>query len=182
MSEPITALHDAAGDVQHGAPHGAPHGTATASTPVRPASLPGAHPLLSRLVTEHGADWVTLADLGAWQHAAAGPAVLLVAGDAVRFPEGLDVAVVLPELRAHLGQPWRIGVAMSSEEDAIASRFGAQRRPSLIVLRDGRYATTVAGMHDWTAFVTLMQAALAHPTGPAPLAIHAQGGAPSSCH
>jgi len=147
-----------------------------------PTAAPQAHPLLQRLVREHQAEWVTLAGLSAWQQAAPGHAVLLVAGDAVRFPEGLDVAVVLPELARSLGASWRTGIALASEEDAIASRFGAQRRPSLIFLRDGRYATTVSGMHDWPEFVALVQAALVHPTGPAPLAIRAEGAGASSCH
>ena len=71
------------------------------------AALPPAHPLMQRLITEFGAEWVTLAGLSAWQQAAPGHAVLLVAGDAVRFPEGLDVAVVLPELAHSLGVSWR---------------------------------------------------------------------------
>jgi hydrogenase-1 operon protein HyaE len=141
-----------------------------------------AHPLMQRLLDAHGAQWVSLAGLDEWVKAAPGDAVVLVAGDAVRFPEGLDVAVVLPELRTAVRSTFRIGVATSTDEDAIASRFGAQRRPSLIFLRDGRYATTVAGMHDWGDYVGQVQAALAHPTGPAPLAIQALGGSAASCH
>ncbi len=148
-----------------------------------PAQTPApAHPLMQRLVDAHGAQWVGLAGLDDWVKAAPGDAVLLVAGDAVRFPEGLDVAVVLPELRTAARAAFRIGVARATDEDAIASRFGAQRRPSLIFLRDGRYATTVAGMHDWGDYVGQVQAALAHPTGPAPLAIQALGGPAASCH
>jgi hydrogenase-1 operon protein HyaE len=148
-----------------------------------PAKAPApAHPLMQRLVDAHGAQWVGMAGLDDWVKATPGDAVLLVAGDAVRFPEGLDVAVVLPELRAAARSTFRIGVATSADEDAIASRFGAQRRPSLIFLRDGRYATTVAGMHDWGDYVGQVQAALAHPTGPAPMAIQALGGPATSCH
>ncbi|MEY4763400.1 MAG: hypothetical protein RI907_73 [Pseudomonadota bacterium] len=148
----------------------------------RPAPLPTAHPLMARLVSQHGAAWVTLASLDDWLQETPGDAVLLVAGDPVRFPEGLDVAVVLPEVRARLKSGFRIGVAVANEEDALASRFGAQRRPSLIFLRDGRYATTVAGMHDWGDYVALIAAALVHPTGPAPLAIHAVGAQAPACH
>lgn len=156
-----------------------PELAATAS-PVQ--ATPQAHPLMQRLVDAHGAQWVDLSGLDDWVKAAPGDAVLLVAGDAVRFPEGLDVAVVLPELRAAVKASFRIGVATAADEDAIASRFGAQRRPSLIFLRDGRYATTVAGMHDWGDYVAQIQAALEHPTGPAPLAIQALGGGASACH
>jgi hydrogenase-1 operon protein HyaE len=156
--------------------------TPSAAPSATPTVAPPGHALLQRLVDAHGAQWVSLAGLDDWVKAAPGAAVLLVAGDAVRFPEGLDVAVVLPELRAAVKQAFRIGVATSTDEDAIASRFGAQRRPSLIFMRDGRYATTVAGMHDWGDYVGQVQVALEHPTGPAPLAIQALGGAASSCH
>ncbi len=142
-----------------------------------------APPLLTRLVTHHGAAWVGVADLDAWKAAEKGDAVLLVAGDAVRFPEGLDVAVVLPELRSTVGKPFRIGVAMPDEEDAVAQRFGAQRRPSLVFLRDGRYVTTVSGMHDWGDFVEHIRQALSMPTGMAPISISAgQGMAGPECH
>ncbi len=139
--------------------------------------------LLTRLVTDHDAAWVSVADLDAWKGAEAGDAVLLIAGDAVRFPEGIDVAVVLPELRRAAGRHFRIGVAMPDEADAVAQRFGAQRRPSLVFLRDGRYVTTVSGMHDWPDFVGLVQKALSMPTTIAPIAISAgQGMAEPGCH
>ncbi len=156
--------------------------TASPTTTAPKASPAQAHPLMQRLVDAHGAQWVDLSGLDDWVKTAPGDAVLLVAGDAVRFPEGLDVAVVLPELRAAVKASFRIGVATATDEDAIASRFGAQRRPSLIFLRDGRYATTVAGMRDWGDYVVQIQAALEHPTGPAPLAIQPLGGGASACH
>jgi hydrogenase-1 operon protein HyaE len=141
-----------------------------------------AHPLMQRLVREHGAHWVDQATLPAWLTAAAGDAVILIAGDAVRFPEGLDVAVVLPELRTESCRPFRIGIATPGDEDAIGQRYGAQRRPSLVFVRDGRYVTTVSGMHDWTDFMALVVNALASPTTHAPIAIQAAGAPASSCH
>lgn len=143
---------------------------------------PQAHPLMQRLVREHGAHWVDLATLPAWLAAAPGDAVILIAGDAVRFPEGLDVAVVLPELRTEACQPFRIGIATPADEDVIGQRYGAQRRPSLVFVRDGRYVTTVSGMHDWTDFLALVRNALASPTTHAPIAIQSAGAAASSCH
>jgi hydrogenase-1 operon protein HyaE len=142
-------------------------------------------PLLSRLVQDHAAQWVDTASLAAWADQP-GHAVLLIAGDAVRFPEGLDVAVVLPELRraAGAGQHFRIGVAISADEDELGKRYGAQRRPCLIFLRDGHYVTTVAGMHDWNEFVQMVLQALAMPTSRAPIGIAIEGGSaqPSACH
>jgi len=147
---------------------------------VKPAAP--AHALLTQLVAQHCAQWVTLLNVQAWQDAAPGDAVLLIPGDPVRFPEGLDVAVVLPQLRTAAGKPLRIGVATPTDEDAIGQHFGAQRRPSMVFLRDGRYVTVVAGMHDWGVFVGLVQEALSLPTTHAPIAIAAAGGAGASCH
>lgn len=140
-------------------------------------------PLLTSLVQEHGAQWVDAGSLAAWQ-AQAGDGVLLIAGDAVRFPEGLDVAVVLPQLKAAAGRPLHMAVARPEAEDEIAQRFGAQRRPSLVFLRDGRYVSTVAGMHDWTDFVALVRRALDTPAGFAPIGIAVDGarGPDASCH
>lgn len=155
--------------------------TMAPEAPVKKA--PSAHPLMQQLIERHGAQWVTLASLSTWQSAEAGDAVLLLAGDAVRFPEGLDVAVVLPILRDAVKRPLRIGVALADEEDAIGRQFGAQRRPSLVFLRDGRYLDTVAGMHDWTDFVKLVEAALARTPSHAPIAISPAGGMPAAgCH
>jgi hydrogenase-1 operon protein HyaE len=147
---------------------------------VKPAAP--AHALLRQLVTQHGGQWVEVATLDTWKDAAAGDAVLLIPGDPVRFPEGLDVAVVLPQLRTAAGKPLRIGVATPTDEDALGQRFGAQRRPSMVFLRDGRYVTVVAGMHDWGAFVGLVQEALSLPTTHAPIAIAAAGAPGASCH
>ena len=66
--------------------------------------------------------------------------------------------------------------------DAIGQRYGAQRRPSLVFVRDGRYVTTVSGMHDWPDFLALVRNALASPTTHAPIAIQSAGAAASSCH
>ncbi|WP_411014303.1 hypothetical protein, partial [Salmonella sp. s50237] len=54
--------------------------------------------------------------------------------------------------------------------------------PSLVFVRDGRYVTTVSGMHDWTDFLALVRNALASPTTHAPIAIQSAGAAASSCH
>ncbi|MEJ7137567.1 hydrogenase [Amphibiibacter pelophylacis] len=111
------------------------------------------HPLFARLVTECGATWLDSAGLDAFL-AQGGEQVILLAGNPVRFPEGLDVAVVLPELNAHFGGQWHMAIATTASEDAIARRYGAQQWPSLIFLRDGQYVETVAGMLDWDVYLT----------------------------
>lgn len=139
--------------------------------------------LVQRLVQAHGAQWVGLDDADAFT-AGPGARVLFFCGDPVRFPEGLDVAVVLPELQAALPGRFEVGVVPLDSQEAIARRFGSQRWPALIFLRDGQYVTTLAGMHDWTEYVQLVEAALAQPTSRAPtigIPVVSANSAPS-CH
>jgi hydrogenase-1 operon protein HyaE len=141
------------------------------------------HPLAQRLVDVHGAAAVTLATLEAWL-ASPGDRVLFFSGDPVRFPEGADVAVVLPELRAAHGGRFEIGVVQREDEDAVARRFGAQHWPSLVFVRDGQYVATIAGMKDWDVYLQQIGAALQAPATRAPtvgIAVVSATAAPS-CH
>ena len=139
--------------------------------------------LVGRLVEQFGASWVDETSIDAWA-AEGGDRVVLFAGDPVQFPEGLDVAVVLPELQRSLPGRFKIGVVPRQSEDALARRFGSQRWPTLLFLRDGRYVTTLSGMHDWEVFVDRVTQALSMPVSRAPLGIPVvsatAGGA--SCH
>ncbi len=140
-------------------------------------------PLLQRLIDERGAQRVEPDTLDAFL-ALPGDRVLFLSGDPVQFPEGLDVAVVLPELQAALPGRFEVGVVPLDSQEAIARRFGSQRWPALIFLRDGQYVTTLAGMHDWTEYVQLVEAALAQPTSRAPtigIPVVSANSAPS-CH
>lgn len=140
--------------------------------------------LVERLVHDFGARWVDEGTVDDWA-AEGGDRVLLLAGDPVQFPEGLDVAVVLPELRHSVGRPFEIGVVPRDREDAVARRFGSQRWPALVFLRDGRYVTTLPGMHDWDVFVQRVAEALAMPASRAPTIgiplVSAEPAAPA-CH
>ncbi|WP_235971383.1 hydrogenase [Azohydromonas caseinilytica] len=118
--------------------------------------------VLVNMVERHGAAWVDEATLDDWI-AGAGDRVLLLAGDPVRFPEGLDVAVVLPEILRAMPGRFAMGLVRRSAEDAVARRLGSQRWPSLVFTRDGRYVTTLPGMHDWPEFVARVREALALP-------------------
>lgn len=109
------------------------------------------HPLVQRLLDQPDAQTVEPDTLETWL-AHGGERVLLFSGDPVRFPEALDVAVVLPELRAAFADRFAIGVVPREHEDAIARRFGVQRWPSLVFLRGGGYLGTVSGMRDWDDF------------------------------
>lgn len=144
-----------------------------------PLSVP---PLIERLASRPGAAWVDAAGIDDFL-ALPGDRVLFFAGDPVRFPECLDVAVVLPELQQAFPGRFSVGVVRREDEMALARRFGSQRWPALVFLRDGRYVTTIAGMLDWDVYLERVAQALAMPATRAPtigIPVVAQGAA-SSC-
>lgn len=158
------------------------HPDSLVSLPVQPP-LSRASALVERLVAGFGAQWVDETSLAAWS-ALGGDRVVLLAGDAVRFPEGQDVAVVLPELHQALGARFQMAVVPREHEEAVARCFGSNRWPTLLFLRDGQYVTTVSGMHDWEVFLERVAQALAMPVTRAPTigipVVAATGG--SNCH
>jgi hydrogenase-1 operon protein HyaF len=85
--------------------------------------------------------------------AGGGDRVVLLAGDPVRFPEGQDVAAVLPELMKAFPQRFVVVVVPRDNEDAVARRYGSQRWPTLLFFRDGQYVTALAGMQDWDVYL-----------------------------
>ena len=145
------------------------------------------HPLFARLVDMFGAALLTTDQVDAFC-ARPGAAALLFAGDPVRFPEALDLAVVLPELAAAQAEPVALALADRASEDALARRWGVQRWPSIVFLRDGRYLATLSGMKDWDVFVTeVAQALAAAPSRPPTVGIPVVGagagvGAGPGCH
>jgi hydrogenase-1 operon protein HyaE len=124
-------------------------------------------PLAARLVHQFGATALD-ADSAEAFAAGAGDRVLFLSGDPVQFPEGLDVAVVLPELQAVFPGRFAVGAVLRHAQEAVARRYGSQRWPALVFLRDGEYVTTLWGMQDWTVFVERVGAALALQTSRAP--------------
>jgi hydrogenase-1 operon protein HyaE len=140
-------------------------------------SLP---PVIQRLVEALDAQLIDESSLEAFLQRP-GDQVLFLSGDPVQFPEGLDVAVVLPELRGAVSKAFGIGVVARESQEAIARRYGNQRWPALVFLRDGRYVATLAGMHDWTDYVARVEAALALPTTRPPIVLAGPTSTPS-CH
>ena len=100
-------------------------------------------PLVRRLAAMPGAGWVDEASHADFC-ARPGDQVLFFTGDPVRFPECLDVAVVLPELQRAFPGRFGVGVVRRGDEDAVARRWGSQRWPALVFLHDGQYVGTVA--------------------------------------
>jgi hydrogenase-1 operon protein HyaE len=127
--------------------------------------------LLKQLVEKYQAPWIDFDNLADWLATQQGDQVLLFAGDPVRFPEGMDVAVVLPELHkasARDGKAFGIAVAVPETAEELAKKFGSNRWPTLMFFRSGQYVTTVCGMHDWTDYLSMVSQALDAPVSRAP--------------
>jgi hydrogenase-1 operon protein HyaE len=142
-------------------------------------------PLVQRLAREFGATWVDETTVADWT-AGGGDRVVLLAGDPVRFPEGVDVAAVLPELMKSFPNRFAVAVVPRDSEDAVARRYGSQRWPTLLFFRDGQYVTAIAGMQDWDVYLSGVAAALSMPPSRPPTigipVVSQTGGAGSSCH
>lgn len=126
---------------------------------------------LRRLVERHG--FVRVADAAAFE-AGEGFVLLLLTDDPQRSPESLDVAVVLPEAFKVLGLPARCFAADSMHSPGLGKRYGLNRYPAVVALRDGAYLGTFSGILDWMPFVTeLRRLAEAAPSRP-PISIASQ--------
>jgi len=148
-----------------------------------PPNTDPAAPLVMRLARDFAATWVDEHSVAEWA-AGGGDRVVLLAGDAVRFPEGQDVAAVLPELMKQFAGRFQVAVVPRDNEDAVARRYGSQRWPTLLFFRDGHYVTAIAGMQDWDVYLQGVAAALAMPPSRPPtigIPVLTQGGT-VACH
>ena len=85
--------------------------------------------------------------------AAGAVAVLLFAGDPVRWPEAADVVVVLPELiEAFQGRLQGAVVAVQAEL-LLAPRFNVQVYPSLVLCRNGQVQDVIPKIKDWSVYI-----------------------------
>ena len=142
------------------------------------------HPLIARLVVDYGYPLLDESNLDACI-ATPGDAVLFCAGAPLLYPECLDVAVVLPELMRAFSGRFRAAVVSRELEAALQTRYGFNRWPSLIFLRDGGYVGTLSGILDWAVYLAHIQDLLAAPTARPPsigIAVSAEARHPSHCH
>jgi hydrogenase-1 operon protein HyaE len=61
-----------------------------------------------------------------------------------------------------------VALASRELEADMQTRFGFNRWPSLIFLRDGQYVGTLSGMLDWTVYLARIQDLLVAPAGRPP--------------
>ncbi len=92
-------------------------------------------------------------------------AVLLSAGDPSRFPEALDVAIVLPELITAFQKRLRGAVIARGAEAELGARFGVRVQPSLIFCRGSAVLGLIAKIQDWSVYVDRIARLIDRPTG-----------------
>lgn len=85
--------------------------------------------------------------------ASGGLRVIFVTGDPVKLLDSVDIAVVLPELCRHFAGNIVPAVATRGAEPALASRFGAEVRPSLLFFSAGQHLGTIPRVRDWDEYV-----------------------------
>ena len=143
-------------------------------------ATPAEPPLVTRLVKESGAQRLEEGTFDAFV-AQPGESALFFTEDPIRFREVLDVAVILPELRAGCSRPFRIGVLPPPLANAKAATYGVRRWPAIVFLRSGEWLGNVEGLRDWNDYVEAANALLEGDTRPLPPKVIPVATAPSSC-
>jgi hydrogenase-1 operon protein HyaE len=137
-----------------------PLAAAEAPRPLQPPPQPPLHPLLLRLIERVPATLLAADTLDAWVVAAPGAALLVFSEDPVRFPETLDLAVIVPELASAFAGRFRVGVLPPEAARAAAGRYGFRRWPALVLLKDGQHVGAIDGLRDWADYMNLLPALL----------------------
>ena len=143
-------------------------------------AAPAEPPLVTRLVKEGGAVRLDEPSFEAFVRQP-GETVLFFTEDPVRFREVLDVAVILPELRAGCSRAFRIGVLPPPLANAKAATWGVRRWPALVFLRGGEWLGNVEGLRDWGDYLEAANALLAGETRPLPARVIPVASANPSC-
>lgn len=155
--------------------------TNTVWTPPRSAMSQKFGGLLDRLVAKHD---VTDLDEAGFQHFAQTPGmgVVMFTEEPDKVAESWDLAVIFPDLRAAAGTSLRAGVLRPGASGKIQPRYGINRLPALLFLRDGAYVGVIEGLRDWGDFLTEFTAMLQKPSGRVPGIGIAVTTETSSCH
>ena len=124
--------------------------------------------LLLRLARDAGVPTVTADQLDVVA-AAPGVLALLYTGEPGRSPESWDVCVVLPELLT-IFPAMRAAILDPTQSAAAATRYGIDKLPALVVLRDGEYIGVIEGMRDWDVYVVAMRVLCDAPSQTPPVA------------
>ena len=107
------------------------------------------HPLFARLI-EQGIP--LLDEVGFRAHIDRTPySVLFFSGDPQRFPESLDVAVVLPELLKAFPQ-LQAALMTAPLETRLQADYAFTLWPTLVFLRQGQYLGSLSRILNWSEY------------------------------
>lgn len=150
--------------------------------PIQPgADILSAYPLVEQLFSRHGALRVSADDLDDFL-ARPGHALLVFTEDPMRFKETLDLAVIAPQLLQAFAGRFRLAVLLPNDARKVQPRYGFQRWPALVLLKDGRYVGAIDGLRNWDEYIDEMQALLqAAPGRPPTVGIPVRGADAGSC-
>jgi hydrogenase-1 operon protein HyaE len=82
-----------------------------------------------------------------------GTVALLFTGNAARYPEIDDLAVVLPEIMGEFPGRFHVGVIDPDADRPVAARYKVTIRPTLVFVRDGVILGALPRMRDWAVYL-----------------------------
>jgi hydrogenase-1 operon protein HyaE len=141
-------------------------------------------PLIDALTTHHGLPLVDEAGLDRFL-APARHSLLFLAGDPAKYPEALDVAVILPELIQAFAGRFQAAVVAPESALALKARFGVSRWPALVLLRGDAYVGAIERVRNWDDYLAGLSALLAAEPTRTPgvgIPVHAEAMARGGCH
>lgn len=106
-------------------------------------------------------DETTVDDALAASAAVGRTVVLFFRGEAGRWPEADDIAVILPQLIKAFPGRLTAAVVSGASERALMARFGVTVCPSLALARPDRTLGVIAKIQDWSSYVARIGALLA---------------------
>lgn len=144
--------------------------------PVQPgADILAAYPLVEQMFSRHGCTEVRADGIDAFL-ARPGHALLVFTEDPMRFKETLDLAVIVPQLQRAFPGRFAVGVLLPEAARKVQVRYGFNRWPALVMVKDGQYVGAIDGLRNWDEYLQQTQALLdAAPTRPPSVGIPVRG-------
>lgn len=75
------------------------------------------------------------------------------AGDPKRYPEALDVIVVLPELEKAFQHKFKVAVVDEGSERELSKKYGFNMWPAMVFLKNGKYVDLITRIRDWSDYM-----------------------------
>lgn len=144
------------------------------------ADILSSYPLVEQMFSRHGCVEVRADTVDAFL-ARAGHALLVFTEDPVRFKETLDLVVIVPQLQRAFPGRFAVGVLLPEAARKVQPRYGFNRWPALVMVKDGQYVGAIDGLRNWDEYVDGLRALLeAAPTRPPTVGIPVRGAGTAS--